>query len=80
MAEEAGKAVREGRPEGWGGELGWAVGRVRWLAVWRGWPGGMQALEGQVGPGWLTGCDGGPGGRRGMDLLSKECSGVNIVT
>ena len=28
---------------------------------------------------WRAGWGGGPGGRRGMDLRSKECSGVNIV-
>ena len=42
---------------------------MRWLAWWGGGPGGVA---GQVG-GW-------PGDRRGVDLLSKECSGVNIAT
>ena len=31
--------------------------------------------------GWVVGrVGGGQGGRRGMDLRSKECSGLNIVT
>ena len=38
-------------------------GRVGWLA------GSGGGLEG----------GGGPGGRGGMDILSKECSGVNTV-
>ena len=29
---------------------------------------------------WRAGSGGGQGDRRGMDLWSKECSGVNIVT
>ena len=45
------------------------AGRVGWWAGSGGGPGGRRA-------GW----GGGPGGRRGMDLQSKECSGVNIVT
>ena len=39
-----------------------------WLALLGGRQGGGRA-------GW----DGGPGSRRGMDLQSKECSGVNMV-
>ena len=50
---------------------------------------GPGGVAGQVGPGGgpvgggagLAGQGGGwPGGRRGMDLRSKECSGVDIVT
>ena len=35
-------------------------------------------MAGRVG--WWAGSGGGLGGRSGMDLRSKECSGVNIVT
>ena len=57
-----------------------------WQAGWGGWPGGWQAgsgsWQGQVAGRvrWLAGSGGGPGDQRRMDLLSKECSGVNIVT
>ena len=62
--------------------LGW----VGWLAGWDGrqggwlaWSGGGQGLlAGWVR--WLAGSGGWPRDRRGMDLLSKEFSGVNIVT
>ena len=57
-----------------------------WQAGWGGWPVGMAGQMGG-GPGqvagrieWRAGSGGGPGDRRGMDLRSKECSGVNIVT
>ena len=60
MAEEAGKAVREGRPAGWvagrvgwragwGGEQGGVAGRVGWLA----WSGGWPSLAGSCG--WQDG-------------------------
>ena len=39
------------------------------------WPGGEAGLEG-----WPAWRNGGPGDPKGMDLPSKECSGVNIVT
>ena len=69
MAEEDGKAVREGRPAGWGGGPGGEACRVGRLAAASGcWPGG----------------GGRPGGMEGLvgggDIRSKECSGVNIVT
>ena len=62
---------------------GWEAGRVGWRA---GWDGGQGRVAGRVGQpvrsgGRPWGVKGdGPGGRRGMDLRSKECSGVNIVT
>ena len=41
--------------------------------------GGRQGrVMGRVGR--LAGLDGWLGGRRGVDLCSEECSGVNIVT
>ena len=40
--------------------------------------GGPGRVAGQVG--WRAGSGGGQGDRRGKDLQSKECSGVNIVT
>ena len=66
------------RQAGWscgqgGGGQGEVAGRVGWRA-W--WDGGLGRVEGRVG---LRGGGGGQGGRRGMDLQSKECSGVNIV-
>ena len=77
-------AVVADEAAGWGGWPGggWPVG---WLAGWGGWQGGMA---GRVwwwagsggGQGRVAGRGGGgPGGRSGMDLQSKECSGVNIV-
>ena len=49
-------------------------GRVTGLVRWRVWLGGGQGrVAGRRG-------GGGQGGQRGMDLRSKECSGVNIVT
>ena len=48
-----------------------------------------MGMSGRVGEGpgqvagqvrWLAWSGGRPGYLRGMDLLSKECSGVNIVT
>ena len=54
---------------GWGGGPSWVAGRVGWRAGW---------VAGRVE--WRAWSGGGPGGWRGMDLLSKECSGVNIVT
>ena len=50
-------------------------------AWWGGWPGGAGWRAGRGGGVGLAGQGGGwPGGRRGMDLRSKECSGVDIVT
>ena len=54
---------------GWGGGPGGVAGRVRWGVGSGGWLGQVA--------GWRGG--GGPGGRGGMDILSKECSGVNTV-
>ena len=66
MAEEDGKTVRKG----WQGETGLVgLGQVGWLAGSGGRPGG----------GW-AGWDGWPGDGRGVDLRSKECSGVKIIT
>ena len=70
----------------WGRRQGGVVGWVGWLAGWDGWPGvwlagsggGQGGVSGRVG--WRAGSGGGLGDRRGMDLQSKECSGVNIVT
>ena len=67
MAEEAGKAVWEGRPTWWGG--------CHWLA---GCCGGQGRVSGRVG--WWAGSDGGQGGWRGMDLQSKEYSGLPVST
>ena len=75
VAEEAGKTARDDRPAGWGGGSGGVAGRVGWQAKWGGGQGGVA---GRVGRQARSG--GGPGGWRGMDLRSKECSGVNIVT
>ena len=58
-----------------GRRQGVAAGWEGWQA---GWGGGPCGMEGRVG--WRAGSGGRPGDRRGMDLLSKECSGVNIVT
>ena len=66
---------RVGWRAGWGGGPGRVAGRVGWRA---GSGGGLGRVAGRVG--WRAGWGGGPGGRRGMDLRSKECSGVNIVT
>ena len=51
---------------------GWQGGRLAWSG------GGQGRVAGRVR--WLAGSGGGPGDRRRMDLRSKECSGVNIVT
>ena len=69
VAEQESKAVREGRQAEWGGGLGGVVGRV----VWRAREGGRAGRVGR-----LAGWDGGQpaDGWRGMDLRSKECSGV----
>ena len=64
------------------------AGEVRWRAVWGGGQGGMGRVR-RVGGGqgrvagrvrWRAGSGGGQGDQRSMDLQSKECSGVNIVT
>ena len=83
MADEADKAVWEGRPAGWGGGPGGVAGRVGWRAGSGGGP--VWWLAGRVaGRVWLRAGGGGtpgrPGGQRGMDLRSKEYSGVNVVT
>ena len=69
VAEEAGKAVWEGRQAG--------PSRVGWRAGWGGGQGQVEVLVGWLAGGdslgWLA------GGKRGMDLQSNECSRVNIV-
>ena len=63
---------------GWGGE------RVGWQVLVAGWLAGLAqlGLQGRVvgSVGRRAGWDGGPGGRRGMDLWNKEGFGVNMVT
>ena len=67
---------RARRGGGLGGvAVGWDGGPRGWLA---GSCGGSGQVAGRVR--WRAGSGGGPGDRRGMDLRSKECSGVNIVT
>ena len=66
---------RVGWRAGWGGWQGQAAGRVLWRA---GWGGGQGGVAGRLG--WRAWSGGGQGGRKGMDLRSKEYSGVNIVT
>ena len=64
------KACRVGWQARWGCGPGGMGGRVGWRA---GSGGGQDLVAGRAG--------GGQGGRSRMDdLLSKECSGVNIVT
>ena len=69
--------------------VGWrawqGAGQVGWLTESQsgGGPGGGRALRAEW-DGW-PGCGaglagGGQNGLKGMDLWSKECSGVNIVT
>ena len=69
-ARQSGEAGRQG---GVGCRVGGGqdrvAGRVGWRARWGGWQGGVAGRVGRR-AGWLE----------GMDLLSKECSGVNIVT
>ena len=65
MADEAGKAVWEGSPAGWGGWPGggWpggVAGRVGWRARWDGWPGRVAGWVGWLA--WSAG-RGGAGGR-----------------
>ena len=73
MGNMSGIAGRVWRQAGWGGGPGGMAGG------WRAGSGGGPGLvAGRVG--WRAGSGGGPGDRRGMDLQSKECSGVNIVT
>ena len=75
VAEEAGKTALECRPAGWGGGQGGVAGRVGWRA----WSGGRPGrVAGRVGR--RAGWGGWPGGQSRMDLQSKGCSGVNIVT
>ena len=73
-ARLSGKAGRQG---GVAGRVGWQAlpGRVGRRAEWdggqglvAGWAGGMARWDGRQ------------GGRRRVDLWSKECSGVNILT
>ena len=80
------RAKRVGSQAGCGGGQGGVAGWVGWRAGWDGWSGGWRAGSGG-GQGRVAGLvrlragsGGGPGDRRGMDLQSKECSGVNIVT
>ena len=71
VADEAGNTVWEGRQAGWGG----GQGGQGWRA---GSGGGQGGVASRVG--WRVRWGGGPGGQRGVDLWSKECSLVNIVT
>ena len=81
VADEEDKAVWEGRQAGWGGGQGGVAGSVWWRARWGG---GQDGMEGRVrwrAGSWGAGRGGGrAGGSEGMDLRSKEGSGVNIVT
>ena len=52
------------------------TGQVVWLAWSGGGPDGEEAGR----EGWLAWWDDWQGGLRGMNLWSKECSGVNIIT
>ena len=63
----------------WGGGMGgWRAWRDGWQDGWLAGSGGRQGrVAGRVG--WRAWSVGGPGDWRGMDLRSKECSGVNIV-
>ena len=67
---QAERAKGVGSQAGCGGGQGGVEG-------WVGMSGRVQ-VAGQVR--WLAWSGGGPGYLRGMDLQSKECSGVNIVT
>ena len=62
------------------GNMSGVAGRVGWRARWDGGQDGWRAGSGGGQDGWRAGSGGGQGDRRGMDLRSKECSGVNVVT
>ena len=55
---------------------------VKWDGGPDGWRAGSGGGQGRVAGlvGWRAGAGGGLDDRRGMDLRSKECSGVNIFT
>ena len=80
LADYAGRAVWEDRPAGCGGQgcggQDGVAGRVGW-GVRSGGGQGQVAGRG-AGPAGRGG--GGPDGWRGMNIWSKECSGVNIVS
>ena len=92
MAVEDGKTVRKGRQGGWGGgQVKSGSGQGRRVGCragsGAGQGGGADTAVRRVGAavvagleGWLAGWDGEPCGPKGMDLRSKKCSGVNIVT
>ena len=71
--EEDGQAGRAGWGAGTGGWQGRMV--AHWLA---GSGGGLVWMAGQVG--WQAGSDGGQGVVSGMNLQSKEFSGMNILS
>ena len=73
VPEEDWQAGRKGEQQGTGGGQELAADLVSWLA-WSG--GGPDQMAGLVR--WLAGSGGGQGGWRGMDLQSKEFSGLNI--
>ena len=59
------------------GSLGWLAGRAGWdgspdrvVGRWAEWDEGQGGMAGRVG--WRAGWGGGPGGRRAIDLWSKE--------
>ena len=57
--------------------MGWLAGRGSGQGGMAGQMGGwLGRVAGQIW--WLAESGGGPSDRRGVDLRSKECSGVNI--
>ena len=79
-AKRVGSQAGCGWLAGWGGGQGRMEGRVGGgQGLWRaGSGGGPGQVAGRVR--WLAGSGGWPGDQRGMDLLRKKSSGVNIVT
>ena len=61
--------MQAGRGRGGYDWPGGMAGLVGWRAWWGGWQVGLLAWLGDWQGGW-----------RGVNLQSKECSGVNIVT
>ena len=74
VAEEAGRAVREGRPAGWGGGPGRVAGWAGWRAGQEGGPGRMV---GRVG--WRAEWGGGPGGEAGRVVGGGRNFGKNVL-